>query len=117
MRQGSRYFISKHYGISKRFNEIHPARFRIDGLRIKGIYWNSHHKPSRFSGFHIGPITLGLVTGYRKYRIPFILFWYKDTFIVPVFLLGNVNPYLIVGKLEKPGIKNKIKQIWSKLKD
>jgi len=117
MRPGSRYFTTKHYAISKRFNEVHPCYFRTNGIVIKGLYWNSYHKPSRFYGYHLKFITLGLVSGYRKYRISFILFWYKDIFIVPVFLLGNVNPYLIVGKLEKPGIKNKIIQIWSKLRD
>lgn len=112
------FFTSKHYTIKERkFNEIHPCRISHEGFREWGWYLNSHMKYSKFRGYRMGNVSLGLISGYRSYRIPYITIHTKDGFIAPTFLLGVHSPYLIVCTYGKPGVRQSFRQIWRKLRE
>lgn len=112
------FFTSKHYCIVERkFNEIHPCRITYDGIREYGWYINSYMKYSKFRGYRVGNVSLGLISGYRSFKIPYITIHTKDGFIAPCFLLGVHSPYLIVCTYGQPGVRHSFRQIWRKLRE
>ena len=88
MKVERRYFFkSKHYPAGD-YNELHPCRIVRKRWVERGWYINSFYKVSRFSGFKLGLVSFGLISGYKKYRIPYIIFHWGNKFYVPVFLMG-----------------------------
>jgi hypothetical protein len=81
-------FRSKHYPRGK-YNEIHPCRIVRQRWVEQGWYINSYYRVSRFRGIKLPLISFGLISGYRKHRVPYIIFHWGNTFYVPTFFLGN----------------------------
>lgn len=117
MREKHYFFTSNHYGLHRRFNEIHPCHVTRKGLRQYGWYWNSHHRIAKFRGYRIGPISFGLISGYKPFRIPYITIHYKNMFIVPTFLLGQTRPALIVCTYGEKTWSGAFRQLWGKLRE
>ena len=111
------FFTSQHYGLQRRYNEVHPCNITTQGIRDFGWYWNSNHRLSKFRGFRFGPMSFGLISGYRSFKIPYITIHYKNMFIVPTFLLLQTRPAIIVCTYGDRTWSGATKQIWSKLRE
>ncbi len=112
------FFTSKHYGWKvRKYNEIHPCRINYIGFREHGWYLNSFMKYSRFRGYRWKNISVGLVSGYRRIRVPYITIHTDDGFIAPTFLLGLHSPALVVCTYGERSIRGSFKQVWRKLRE
>ena len=111
------FFTSTHYGRQWRYNEVHPCNITRTGMREFGWYWNSNCKLSKFRGYRLGPLSFGMISGYRNYKIPYITFHYKNMFIVPTFLLLQTRPAIIVCTYGDKTWSGAANQIWSKLRE
>ena len=109
------YYFSTQHVPSGNYNEMHPCNIVRKGCVERGWYINSHYRISRFSGFKIGPISLGKISGYRSYNVPYITFHWGNTFYVPAFFLGN-GLWYIKGTYGKRKWKSSIRMAISRMK-
>jgi hypothetical protein len=87
------YFSSEHVPTGN-YNQMHPCGIVRKRCSERGWYINSHYKISRFIGIKLGPISFGMISGYRPYRVPYIIWHWKNTFYVPAFFFGNKLKYI-----------------------
>lgn len=109
------FFTSTHYGEGK-YNEMHPCRIVRKRWIERGWYINSFYKVSRFSGYKFGVVSFGLISGYRKYRIPYIIFHWKNKFYVPAFLLLGTKIKWITCEYTDKTWSSYVKLAYAKLK-
>ena len=82
------FFRSTHYPRGN-YNEFHPCRIVRKRWVEQGWYINSYYRVSRFRGIKLPLISFGLISGYRKHRVPYIIFHWGNKFYAPTFFLGN----------------------------
>jgi len=83
------YYFSSTHVPSGNYNEMHPCNIVRKGIVERGWYINSHYRLSRFAGYKLGPVSFGMISGYRKYRVPYIIWHWKNSFYVPAIFLGR----------------------------
>lgn len=88
------FFVSKHEPPGN-YNELHPCNIVRSKWREQGWYFNSFYRMSKFKGVVIGNVSFGLVSGYRKYRIPYIAYHYEGGFTMPAWMLPGTPLYFI----------------------
>ena len=110
------FFTSEHHPKGK-YNEVHPCRIVRTRWREQGWYLNSFYRVSRFAGIKLGRVSLGLVTGYRRYRIPYVAYHWEGGFTLPVVLVswitGSKLKYIRCTYGDRK-LKTSLKMIWRK---
>lgn len=89
------YFFTSEHVPKGKYNEVHPCSIVRSKWKEKGWYLNSFWKVSKFEGIKIGFLSFGLVTGYRKHRIPYIAYHWDGGFTMPVWMLPGTKLYYI----------------------
>lgn len=111
------YFVSQHEPPGK-YNEHHPCAIVRTQWREQGWYLNSFYRISKFKGYKINNISFGLVSGYRKYRIPYICYHWNGGFTMPCWMLpGSKLYYIRCTYSERNTWTSNLKLWWSKLKN
>lgn len=112
------YFFTSEHRPKGSYNEVHPCRIVRTRWREQGWYLNSFYRISRFKGIKIGRISMGMVGGYRKYRIPYIAYHWKGGFTLPVFILKVFDRKIKIDKITctygDRTLKTSLKMIWNK---
>ena len=108
------FFTSRHYPAGK-YNELHPCRIVRYRWIERGWYLNSFYRISRISGIKLGIVSFGLVSGYRKYRVPYLAFHWKNKFYLPVFFVTR-NLLWLECEYSKSNWKSSVKLAISRLK-
>lgn len=110
------FFTSKHYPPGP-YNEVHPCRIVRTKWLEQGWYLNSFYRVSKFKGWNLGPLSFGLVTGYKKYRVPYVAYHWDGGFTLPVGLIS----WIIGSKMQKitctygdRSVKTSLKMLWNK---
>lgn len=111
------YFFTSEHHPKGSYNEVHPCRIVRTRWREQGWYLNSFYRISSFRGIKIGCISMGLVSGYRKNKIPYIAYHWNGGFTLPVFLLSwmmNSQLKKITCTYGDRKLKTSLKMIWKK---
>lgn len=113
------YFVSEHNPPGK-YNEHHPCGIVRTKWREQGWYLNSFYRISRFTGYKIGRVSFGFVSGYKKYRIPYICYHWDGGFTLPVgiisWMMGSEMKYIRCTYAERNTWTSNIKLWWKKLR-
>jgi len=111
------YFFTSEHHPKGSYNEVHPCRIVRTRWREQGWYLNSFYRVSSFRGIKIGCISMGLVSGYRRHKIPYIAYHWNGGFTLPVFLLS----WMMGSEMKKitctygdRKLKTSLKMIWKK---
>lgn len=81
------FFTSEHVPAGK-YNEVHPCSIVRSKWKEKGWYLNSFWKISKFEGYKVGNVSMGIVSGYGKYKVPYIAYHWDGGFTMPVGLIS-----------------------------
>lgn len=111
------YFFTSEHEPQGKYNEVHPCRIVRTRWYERGWYLNSFYRVSRFKGVKIGCISIGLVTGYRKHRIPYLAYHWDGGFTLPVGLISwmmGSNMKKITCTYGDRTLKTSLKMIWKK---
>lgn len=109
------FFRSKHYPAGD-YNEYHPCRIVRKNFVERGWYINSFYRVSRFNGYKFWVISFGLISGYRKHRVPYIALHWKNYFFMPVGLLPFTRIKWITCWYAKNDWKSRTKMMLARMK-
>ena len=108
-------FRSKHFP-SGDYNEFHPCRIARKRWIEQGWYVNSFYRVSRFRGIKLPLISFGLISGYRKYRVPYIALHWGNYFFMPTFLIPGSKILWITCKYSKNDWKSQTRLLLARMK-
>lgn len=111
------YFFTSEHTPKGRYNEVHPCSIVRTKWREQGWYLNSFYRISRFKGFKVGCISLGLVSGYRDNKIPYIAYHWDGGFTLPVGLISwmhGSDMKKITCTYGDRTLRTSLKMVWNK---
>lgn len=111
------YFFTSEHEPKGNYNEVHLCNIVRTRWYERGWYLNSFYRVSRFKGVKIGCISIGLVTGYRKHRIPYLAYHWDGGFTLPVGLISwmmGSNLKKITCTYGDTTLKDAMTMIWKK---
>lgn len=109
------FFRSKHYPKGD-YNEFHPCRIVRKRWVEQGWYVNSFYRVSRFRGIKLPFISFGMISGYKKYRVPYIALHWGNYFFMPVGLLPFTRIKWITCWYAKNDWKSQTKLLLARMK-
>jgi hypothetical protein len=108
------YFFTSTHVPKGKYNEVHPCSIVRTQWREQGWYLNSFYRISKFKGYKIHNVSFGLVSGYRKYRIPYICKHHDGGFTMPCWMLPGTELYYIHCTYGDKSLKTSWKLLWQK---